>query len=225
MKYIFIHGLGQGPDSWNKTVSCMREQEEIQCLSVFALKNWEEISYRRVYEDFSAYCESVKTEFGLCGLSLGAVIALNYVVEHPGKVKSLVLIGGQCVMPKGLLRLQNMIFRLMPNGIFKKMGIGKRELIQLTKSMMGLEFKEDLQKVDCRTLIVCGEKDRANRRAAEMMAEKIPGARIKILEGCGHEVNVEDPEKLADILEAFYEEKQAGNLTEAVVCDQHAGGD
>ena len=130
MKYIFIHGLGQGPDSWNKTVSCMREQEEIQCLSVFALKNWEEISYRRVYEDFSAYCESVKTELGLCGLSLGAVIALNYVVEHPGKVKSLVLIGGQCVMPKGLLRLQNMIFRLMPNGIFKKMGIGKRELIQ-----------------------------------------------------------------------------------------------
>ena len=225
MKYIFIHGLGQGPDSWNKTVSCMREQEEIECLSVFALKNWEEISYRRVYEDFSAYCESVKTEFGLCGLSLGAVIALNYVVEHPGKVKSLVLIGGQCVMPKGLLRLQNMIFRLMPNGIFKKMGIGKRELIQLTKSMMVLDFKEDLQKVDCRTLIVCGEKDRANRRAAEMMAEKIPGARIKILEGCGHEVNVEDPEKLADILEAFYEEKQAGNLTEAVVCDQHAGGD
>ena len=38
MKYIFIHGLGQGPDSWNKTVSSMREQEEIQCLNVFAFK-------------------------------------------------------------------------------------------------------------------------------------------------------------------------------------------
>ena len=34
------------------------------------------------------------------------------------------------------------------------MGIGKRELIQLTKSMMALDFKEDLDKVDCRTLIV-----------------------------------------------------------------------
>ena len=192
MKYIFIHGLGQGPDSWNKTVSCMREQEEIQCLNVFAFKEGSEISYRKVYKAFSAYCESIKTEFGLCGLSLGAVIALNYVVEHPGRVKSLVLIGGQCVMPKG---------------IFKKMGIGKRELIQLTKSMMALDFKEDLDKVDCRTLIVCGEKDRANRGASEMMAEKIHGARIKILEGCGHEVNVEAPEKLAEILEAFYEEK------------------
>ena len=58
-----------------------------------------------------------------------------------------------------------------------------------------------------RILIVCGEKDRANRGASEMMAEKIHGARIKILEGCGHEVNVEAPEKLAEILEAFYEEK------------------
>ena len=110
-------------------------------------------------------------------------------------------------MPKGILRLQNMIFQLMPKGIFKKMGIGKRELIQLTKSMMALDFKEDLDKVDCRTLIVCGEKDRANRGASEMMTEKIHGARIKILEGCGHEVNVEAPEKLAEILEAFYEEK------------------
>ena len=107
-----------------------------------------------------------------------------------------------------------MIFQLMPNGIFKKMGIGKRELIQLTKSMMALDFKEDLDKVDCRTLIVCGEKDRANRGASEMMAEKIHGARIKILEGCGHEVNVEAPEKLAEILEAFYEEKQDGNRQE-----------
>ena len=87
------------------------------------------------------------------------------------------------------------------------MGIGKRELIQLTKSMMALDFKEDLVKVDCRTLIVCGEKDRANRGAAEMMAEKIHGARIEILEGCGHEVNVEAPEKLAEVLDAFYEEK------------------
>lgn len=207
MNCIFIHGLGQGPDSWNKTVSCMTEKEEIQCLNVFAKEDSSEISYRRVYDDFSAYCESMEEEFGLCGLSLGAVIALNYAVEHPEKVKSLVLIGGQCVMPKGLLRLQNIIFRVMPNRIFKKMGIGKRELIQLTKSMMALDFKEHLDKVDCRTLIVCGEKDRANKGAAEMMAEKIHGARIKILDGCGHEVNVEAPEKLAEVLEAFYEEK------------------
>ena len=66
MKYIFIHGLGQGPDSWNKTVSCMREQEEIQCLNVFAFKEGSEISYRKVYKAFSAYCESIKTEFGRC---------------------------------------------------------------------------------------------------------------------------------------------------------------
>ena len=40
-----------------------------------------------------------------------------------------------------------------------------------------------------------------------MLAVKSDVAGIKILEGCGHEVNVEAPEKLAEILEAFYEEK------------------
>ena len=49
MKYIFIHGLGQGPDSWNKTVSSMREQEEIQCLNVFAFKGFHTEKYIRLF--------------------------------------------------------------------------------------------------------------------------------------------------------------------------------
>lgn len=207
MKYIFLHGLGQGADSWSKTISCMRERGEIECPNVFAMGNGAEITYGSVYEAFSAYCESVEGEFGICGLSLGAVLALNYVVEHPGKVRSLVLIGGQCVMPKGLLKLQNIIFRIMPEGAFKKMGIGKGEIIQLMKSMTELNFERSLGTVGCRTLVVCGEKDRANREAAEMMAKKISRAEIEIVKGCGHEVNVEAPERLAEILEAFYRKK------------------
>lgn len=204
MKYIFAHGLGQGADSWNKTVSCMRERGEIECPDMFAVGDGGEISYGSVYEAFSAYCESAEGEFGICGLSLGAVLALNYVVEHPGKVKSLVLIGGQCVMPKGLLKLQNMLFRIMPEGVFKKMGMEKRKIIQLTNSMMELNFEQSLGTVECRTLVVCGEKDRANRDAAEMMSKRINGAELEIVEGSGHEVNVEAPERLAEILEAFY---------------------
>ncbi len=188
-------------------------------------KRWGKISYSRVYEDFSAYCESIKTEFGLCGLSLGAVIALNYVVEHPGKVTSLVLIGGQYVMPKRLLRLQNMIFRVMPNGIFKKMGLGKRELIQLTKSMMALDFKGRFGKSGLQdTDRVWGEGP-GKQKSREMMAEKIHGAGIKILEGCGHEVNVEARKSWLKFLRRFTKKKQDGNLTEAVVYDQHAGDD
>ena len=122
MKYIFIHGLGQGPDSWNKTVSCMREQEEIQCLNVFAFKEGSEISYRKVYKAFSAYCESIKTEFGLCGLSLGAVIALNYVVEHPGKV----LLSGY------------------DNDLYNQMLIGWRKVSKKTQAEAGIPRVETL---------------------------------------------------------------------------------
>lgn len=206
MKYIFIHGLGQRVDSWNKTISGMkiREQDEIECLDVFTMADGADLSYGAVYKAFSLYCESVEGEFGLCGLSLGAVLALNYAEEHPHKVKSLVLIGGQCVMPKRLLRFQNMMFRIMPEGAFKSMGMGKREILQLTNSMMELNLERALGMVECRTLVVCGEKDRANRSASQLMAEKIGGARLEIIKDCGHEVNVQAPEKLAEVLDAFY---------------------
>ena len=188
----------------------MREQEEIQCLNVFALKDGKRFRIAE-YEDFSAYCESIKTEFGLCGLSLGAVIALNYVVEHPGKVTSLVLIGGQYVMPKGLLRLQNMIFRVMPNGIFKKMGLGKRT-DSVDKIYDGAGFQRKIWKSGLQdTDRVWGEGP-GKQKSHEMMAEKIPGANIKILEGCGHEVNVEARKNWLKALRRFTKKSRMGTL-------------
>lgn len=51
--------------------------------------------------------------------SLGAVLTLNYAIDHPDKVKALVLIAAQYKMPKKLLKVQNMLFHLMPNSAFQ----------------------------------------------------------------------------------------------------------
>ena len=80
----------------------------------------------------------------LCGLSLGAVIALNYAIDNPTKVKSLVLIGAQYEMPKILLEFQNIIFNLLPETSFKNIGIIKKDFIKLTNSMISLNFSKDL---------------------------------------------------------------------------------
>lgn len=61
--------------------------------------------------------------FNICGLSLGSIIALQYTIENLEKVKSLLLIGTQYKMPKILLNFQNLIFKFMPNNIFKELGI------------------------------------------------------------------------------------------------------
>lgn len=56
--------------------------------------------------------DNISGQLNLCGLSLGVVLALNYIIDNPKKVNSLVLIAGQSEMPKALLKLQNIVLGL-----------------------------------------------------------------------------------------------------------------
>ena len=107
-------------------------------------------------------------------------------------------------MPKGLLRFQNAVFRLMPQRAFQEMGLSKRDVIGLTRSMLDLDFREDLGKVSCPVLVLCGERDKANRKAARGLQAGIPGAELAWIPGAGHEANLDAPEALAEALRDFF---------------------
>lgn len=204
MKYIFLHGLGQESSSWKNTISYIEKQIDIICPSLSDLLGHKNINYINLYDSFSDYCKEFSEPLNICGLSLGGIVALHYGIENPSKVNSLVLIGTQFKMPKTLLKFQNIIFRFMPNSIFKKIGFNKIDFINLSKSMMKLDFRESLNKITCPVLIICGEKDTANKRASLQLKEQLPKAEIIFIENAGHEVNIDTPEKLGKILSAFF---------------------
>ena len=204
MKQIYVHGLGQTPDSWEKTIMQLKAVEYSVCPNLAELSQGNEVTYRNLYAAFSAACSKLNEPIDLCGLSLGGVLALNYAVEHPEKVKSLVLIATQYKMPKRLLQFQNALFRFMPKSMFQQMGFGKADFLQLCKTMMDLDFSNSLQKVSCPTLVIYGEKDTANKNASVELADMLDHAELQVISETGHEVNVEAPEKLADVLCAFY---------------------
>ena len=125
--------------------------------------------------------------------------------RRPGKVAGLVLIAPQYKMPRGLLRLQNIIFRLMPERAFAGAGMGKRDTIRLTTSMMELDFRQQLGRVACPVLVLTGEKDAANRKAAGELAKLLPDAIAREIPGAGHEVNIDAPGELAAAIRGFAE--------------------
>ena len=129
-----------------------------------------DITYKELYSAFSEVCDKEDEEIVLCGLSLGAVLALNYAIDHPDKIKALVLIAAQYKMPEKLLKFQNVLFRLMPNSMFKQTGFTKADVISLCGTMAELDFTESLHNVSCPVLIVCGEKDNANKKASKELA-------------------------------------------------------
>lgn len=202
MPLIFLHGLGQTPDSWRAAARAL--EADALCPDLFAAVRAGEVSYRALYRGFARFCEEYGAPLHLCGLSLGGVLALQYAVDHPERMGSLVLIGTPYVMPKRLLKVQNLVFRFLPERSFRQMGLPKRDVIALTRSMMDLDFREDLGQVECPTLVLCGERDGANRKAADGLRQHLPDAELAWIPGAGHEANVDAPDALAAVLAAFY---------------------
>lgn len=205
---IYVHGLGQTPSSWINLIKQLGLTELSKSPDLIEICHGKQITYKNLHDEFSKFCSEFNEPLDLCGLSLGGILALNYAIENPQKVNSLILIGSQYKMPKTLLYFQNIVFQLMPKSTFRQTGFQKNDFIQLCKSMMNLDFTGSIQEVHCPTLIVCGSRDSANKKAALELANFIKNAELKIIEGAGHEVNVEAPEKLADIIRTFYDQIQ-----------------
>lgn len=201
MKYILLHGMGQNASSWDKTTSYLPNTVETVCpeLSNFFIEG--NCSYNKMYSSFYRYCNSFSEPLNFCGLSLGAVLALNYAIDFPDKVSSLILIAPQYNMPKFLLKVQNMLFKFMPESKFKDIGLKKKDFITLTNSMMDIDFTNSLNNVNCPVVIICGEKDNVNKKAAIKLARELPNAKLSTIVNSGHEVNVDNPQGLANSME------------------------
>ena len=91
---MLLHGLGQNSDSWKQVIDCLptEQKELLHTPDLFALS--EEISYEGLYRGWEQNCQKLPGRLHLCGLSLGAVLALDYTIRHPQRVESLVLIAG-----------------------------------------------------------------------------------------------------------------------------------
>lgn len=114
MKQIYLHGLGQNPDSWSKVIEQLENAEHSMCPDLSELVQGHDTTYQNLYAAFSAMCDEIEEDICLCGLSLGGVLALNYAIEHPKKIKGLVLIATQYKMR---------YFGLCQNLCFNKRGL------------------------------------------------------------------------------------------------------
>ena len=201
---IFVHGSGHKATSWEKTISYMTNNEDIVCPNLSSILEGKEASYENLYSSFVKYCNEFDGQIHLCGLSLGGILALNFALDFPQKVKTLVLIGTPYKVPKGAFSFQNIIFRFLPKSIFETMAFDKKNTFALGDTMKNLDFSDRVKNIKCPTLILCGKKDSANMKSADYLSQSIRSAELKIIENTGHVVNEENPKALADILNEYY---------------------
>ena len=113
---VFLHGLGEGPGVWDAQRAALPSGFEGVAVDVFGGAGSGMASAFSL-EGAGTLVVSELDRLGIeqahvCGLSLGAMIALQLALDHPTRVRSLALAAGQVKPPRVLMAAQSAVMRL-----------------------------------------------------------------------------------------------------------------
>src|SRR6266571_3994253 len=138
------------------------------------------------------------------GASLGGMVAQELAVDHPERVDGLVL---ACTTPG------------WPSAY--PMPQASMRLIAATAGALYAGRRRQTR-IRARTLVLHGAADTVvDPRNAELLADRIPGARLVIFPELGHLLFWEDPDGFADVVTSFLLGGRAGQQAPAGRCARH----
>ena len=181
----------------------------------------------------AALAQAPPGPLALAGLSMGGYVALEIVRREPGRIRALALLNtnARADSPEStqnrqrLMALADRDFEavlqaLMPKlvhpdhlsdaaltGLLADMGrsLGATIFRRHQAAIIGrVDCRPHLAAITCPTLVVAGREDAIMpMEASEEMANAIPGARLEVIERCGHVSTLEQPEAATSLLHAW----------------------
>lgn len=167
----------------------------------------------------------------LVGLSAGSTIALDAALEHPFRVERIVLSGPapSGYVSKQQMPFVNDMMAALKAGDYKKVAevllatsvfAAPPESQALVRQMVTENDRlwtvdrtlmkgpsqpamPRLESVNVPTLVLLGEKDEYQREPAELLAARIPGARLVRVPGGGHLLNLTSPKEFQTAVATF----------------------
>lgn len=207
----FLHGLGERADAWTHQVSLLPEGMVGVVPPIRGLDDDEDFTVAGAAEAVLADLDRRGIRSArLCGLSLGAVIATRIAIDHPERVDSLLLSGGQVRPPRALMAAQSALLRVLPEVLAAPPGVERARVLAVLEEVGRLDLRADLARITAPTTVVCGSRDLANLPAARALARGIPGARLHVVSGAGHHVHRDAPEEFAALVAGSAERPAPG---------------
>ena len=79
MKTVLLHGLGQTAQDWKEVVQQL-SISDVDCPELFSSTE-DEISYSQILGDLEQRYSEEKEPLRICGLSLGALLAIDFAIR------------------------------------------------------------------------------------------------------------------------------------------------
>lgn len=209
---VFLHGLGQTPQSWQDQVTQLPPDLPAAAPWLRGLRPGSDNRFS--LRDSAAEISSVLTMHGadrayLVGLSLGAMVALQAALEDT-RVAGLVVAAAQINPPRWVMKAQGLALRAASKRRLAGQGLNKDAMLDVFRAMGDTDFSERLGEIGVPTLVLCGDRDSTNQPASRRIADSIPGAHLEILSG-GHQLNRDNPQGFNEATYGFLADLRPGS--------------
>ncbi len=225
---VFIHGSGGDHTNWIQQYTFLKNAFNIAALDLPGHGQSEGPGERNV----AAYVEWVKKILDglkiinpvLIGHSLGAAIALSFVIRYDGAAAAVVPVAGGLKMPVNPMILEGL--KQDPAsvvGMAAKFSVAKQNrekfsaliaesLLRVNPEILhgdfsacdGLDITDAVAGIRIPALVLCGVEDKMTPPAlSRFIGDHIPGATLTLIEGAGHFVMMENPEAFNAALTDF----------------------
>lgn len=228
---VLIHGMGTGARGWAPQIEALSLGRRPVALSMPG------------YDDepgpFSirAACNGVHRVIGampgearvaLCGLSLGALVALRVACDDPTRVSALMAVAGFAYLPEEMRQQQLALaeqVHTVPAEQFRARVVaglvqsvpddsradssaalarfGPDSMANLIGEAACFDLVGELVNLAVPTLVAYGEHDVVNRPLCEDLAARVDHARVASVPGAGHIANLDAPEPFNQVLTSF----------------------
>lgn len=203
---VLLHGNGEDSTYFEHQVPLLAER-----FRVFALdtrghggspRGTAPFTLDQFVEDLAGFMDACGIGAAhLFGFSDGANIALLFALAYPRRVSSMVLNGGN-LFPEGLTEE---VRREDAASYEEALAKGDEHQLELLRLMMDEPRIDpgELATIDVPVLVVAGTDDMIEEAHTRLIAESIPGAQLRFVEG-SHFVAAEDPQPFNEVIASFY---------------------
>jgi pimeloyl-ACP methyl ester carboxylesterase len=225
---VFVPGSGGNHTLWEDQYKALQGEFNVASVNLPG----HGLSGGACEREVMRYVEWVKKTIGALGLrgpvlvghSLGAAISLNFAIHEGWLLSAIVPVGGGAKMPVNPMILEKIHTDLpavisivvkfavsKPNrdavGPYLQEGLEKGNPDVLHGDLYAcdrMDITNDVEKIAIPTLVVCGDDDKMTPPdMSRLIADKIPGAKLALIEGAGHYVMREKPAEFNQVLADF----------------------
>lgn len=225
---VLLHGMGTGPGAWLPQIDALGQEFDVKAP---ALPGYGPepgpFTFQGAVESIAPLLATGgHARTSVCGLSLGALVALELARSHPTAIDRLVLSAGFVSIPEehqaaaqvsaqAIKGLDAQAFtEQVLNGLVRDVPEPYRE--QALEEIGGLtpgdvanilvldfDARGWIGDLTMPALVLCGEEDEVNLPLSRELADRLPNAIFEVLPGAGHVANLDAPAAFTNAVRRF----------------------